>query len=121
MACTAIIPFHNEKNRILNVLAVMTKIKSLSKIICVDDGSVDNTSGLIKKQYPNILIIRLDRNRGKSLAVAKGLDKVKTKYVFLCDADLRNLKQSDAEKAINAVIKNKQIDMIILRRTQSIF
>ena len=120
-SCTAIIPFHNEKKRIFDVLTVLTKITDLSQIVCVDDGSSDNTSQLIKKQYPDISIIRLARNRGKSLAVAEGLNRVKTEYVFLCDADLRNLKRKEIEQAVGAILKNDRIDMMILRRTRSIF
>jgi len=120
-SCTALIPFHNEKKRILNVLNVLFKIETLSQIICVDDGSSDKTYSLIKKQCPLITVVRLKKNMGKSAAVDAGLRKVRTEYVFLCDADLHHLKKSEVERAIRSALKSRVIDLLILRRTHSIF
>lgn len=120
MTCTAIVPFYNERKRIGRVLDQLINVKNLQQIICVDDGSTDNTSQLIKKNYPTIVTIRLNKNCGKTNAVAQGLKKVKTEYVFLCDADLHDLKKDEAEKAIKTTLNNDTIDMLILRRTHSI-
>jgi len=118
--CAAIIPFHNEKNRILGVLDIVTKVKKITKIICVDDGSSDNGYLVIQEKYPQVTLIRLPKNSGKSAAVASGLKIVNEGYVFLCDADLRFLKKDQVEKAVETIFAEKKIDMLILRRINSI-
>ena len=120
MTCTAIVPFYNERKRIGRVLDQLINVRNLQEIICVDDGSTDNTSQLIKKNYPTITLVRLTKDRGKTAAVYEGLKKVKTEYVFLCDADLHDLKKDEVEKAIKTTLNNSKIDMLILRRTRSI-
>ena len=71
--CTCIIPFYNESDRILKVLDGVVKINGINEIICVDDGSTDNTSKLIRKRYPRITIISNPKNLGKTDAVNQAL------------------------------------------------
>lgn len=119
---SAIIPFYNEGERVVEVLKEIVKIKSLSKVICVDDGSNDNSSFLIKKSTVfkknknKILLISFKKNQGKAEAVFAGLKNTNSDYVFILDADLKNLKAEDFKKGIKKIFTNKKIDMIILRR-----
>ncbi len=69
---TCIIPFYNEGRRILRVLDAITRSHAISQIICVDDGSADNTYRQIQEDYPSIEVIRSDRNQGKSRAIVQG-------------------------------------------------
>src|SRR4051812_13633595 len=95
--CSCILPFFNEAERILPVLSVLTAVKNLSEIVCVDDGSTDNASDNIKEKFPNIVIVKNDKNMGKSDAVARGLKSVTSEYVLLMDADLYNLQTEELE------------------------
>ncbi len=113
---TCLIPFYNEGNRILETLGVLTKSKYLSKMICVDDGSTDQSAGLIKKQFPYIKVIQLSKNQGKASAVREGSKFISTEYVLLFDADLSNIKLEEIDNALEKISTDKDIDMIILRR-----
>ncbi len=115
--CSALIPFYNEKERISDVLDQLLKVKNLSEIICIDGASTDGTTDLIRQKYPQIKIIRLEKCSGKTEAVAVGLKKTQADYVFLCDADLQNLKADEIEFAIAAILENDKVDIIIMRRT----
>lgn len=120
-AFTVLIPFYNEKQRIFDTLNIVTKAKSIDKIICVDDGSQDTNYKKIQKKYPQITTIRLEKNQGKSSAILHGLVSVTTEWVFFIDADLKNLQINEIENAIKAV-KNSissanPLDMLILRRS----
>ncbi len=114
--CTAIIPFYNEGSRVDSVLQVITKIQDITEIICVDDGSTDNAYKEIKSKYPKVKLIKLRTNHGKAKAVLKSLKYAKGKYIFLSDGDLKGLRKSEIQKAINKIKKHTWIDMIILRR-----
>lgn len=113
---SCIIPFYNEGERILSVLSVVTKIAEIEEIICVDDGSLDNAWQEIEKNYPQVTLLRFEKNQGKSGAVREGLKQAKGDYIFLLDADLQNLKASEIKAAIDKIKNNPSIDMIILRR-----
>lgn len=113
---TCIIPFYNEGHRLYSVLDEMVALKNLAEIICVDDCSNEDMSAEIKKRYPHIKLIRLDKNLGKSGAVRKGLKHTNGDFVLLFDADLRNVKHEEIEQAVSAVQKMDNIDMLILRR-----
>ena len=115
---TCIIPFYNEKPRIFNVLNEIIKVKNISKIICVDDGSTDNTSDMIKTNYPKVKLIKLKNNTGKSNAIKQGLKHSITSYVILIDADLNNLIIKEIDYAIN-IFHSNNLDMLILRRIKT--
>jgi cellulose synthase/poly-beta-1,6-N-acetylglucosamine synthase-like glycosyltransferase len=58
-----------------------------AKIFVCDDESTDNTSKIIKEKFPKVKLFT-EKNRGKAEAINWLLKKVKTKYVFIVDADV---------------------------------
>ncbi len=61
-----------------------------TEVVVVDDGSLDNTSGVVESfiaDYPFISLIR-NEHRGKGYTVKTGMLAGKGDYLFLCDADL---------------------------------
>lgn len=99
----------------MGVLDAVTKTPELTAIICVDDGSTDDAFQQIAKTFPQVELIKLSRNQGKSAAVHAGLSRVKTEYVFLCDADLSNIKIDTLSKAFGWIKDNRSIDMLIFK------
>lgn len=119
MTFTCIIPFFNEQDRILKVLKAVDQIKGIDEIICADDGSTDNTADVVKRHYPHLLIVYNKKNLGKTDAVKLALQRAKGTYILLLDADLQNLHKTELEKAVATVNRDKEIDMMILRRINS--
>lgn len=112
---TCLIPFYNEGSRIFSVLDVVTQIQEISQIICIDDGSTDDTTFKILKSWPNIEVVRLPENQGKTAAIRHGLHMAVNDFILLMDADLQCVNPSEIINAIHAMQQNT-IDMIILRR-----
>jgi len=89
-----VIPAHNEENRLPETLeqvfAFLKKQSFLADVIVVENGSKDRTFELARKfteQHANLQVIKNDQ-RGKGLAILRGVHEAKGEYVFLCDADL---------------------------------
>lgn len=117
--CDCILPFYNEGLKPIDVVEALLKVKSISKIIAIDDGSDDDSTYLkIKTKFPQVTSIRLKTNAGKSNAVKESLKQVKAEYIFLIDGDLTNIKLNEIEDAIQKIINNDSTDMIILRRIE---
>jgi len=89
-----VIPAYNEAERILPSLDVLFKFCNARfrqfEIICVDDGSSDNTWELIREYQKNSFFkpLRLLKNRGKGNAVKQGMLHATGRYRFFTDADL---------------------------------
>lgn len=113
MCC--LVPFYNERPRIVTVLDALTKSHALSQIICVDDGSTDNGADVVAKKFPTIKIVKLPHNVGKADALRVGLKYVDTDYVFLCDADLLYLDIDALDKSIIYMTTSQTIDMLIYK------
>lgn len=127
--CAALVPAYNEAPRIKQVLAVLTQAKLFKKILVIDDGSNDGTSQIVQVNFPQVELLRLEKNQGKAAAVKAGLAEVKTEYVLLCDADLKGLQASELEAALacmtdcmtNCMTKNQPApEMIILKRVNEV-
>ncbi|MCJ8164782.1 glycosyltransferase family 2 protein [Pontibacter sp. E15-1] len=119
MNVTCLIPFYNERARIASVLRVVTKIRQLSQVLCVDDGSTDGTAAYLRQHWPQVQVVGLTHNRGKAAAIAHALPFVKNETLLLMDADLQGLRSDEVEVAIGALHTLPAIDMIILRRINS--
>lgn len=116
---TCIVPFYNESRRLFVVLNEVVRVKNISQIICVDDASNEDNSKEIYEKYPYIELIRSSKHMGKCGAIRTGLERAKGSYIFLLDADLRNLDYKEIEKAVDFIQHREQLDMLILRRVNA--
>ena len=93
---TILFPMYNEAETAEAVISEFYKEvgdKIPVRIMVVEDGSTDNTKEVLKKlseRIPMTLIMDNER-KGYSKAVAEGLKKVDTKFVFFSDSDGQHL------------------------------
>lgn len=94
---SVVCPFYNEQEVIEaffgRLVSVLNATGDEFEIICVNDGSRDNTLlGLLAAQsrYPGVRIVDLSRNFGKEAALTAGLDIARGDAVIPIDADLQD-------------------------------
>ena len=114
-------PFFNEEDMVdlfmEEVTAVVKPLNMPFEIVCVNDGSTDNTLQKLlqaKKNFTNIRIINLSRNFGKEAALTAGLDFTKGEVIIPIDADLQ-----DPPELIKLFISKWQdgFDVVLAKRT----
>lgn len=85
-----IVPFHNAQKYVKGCLDSITKIEKLAvEVICVDDGSTDNTLDLLKEyqsQDQRIVILQQE-NLYAGIARNNGMKVAQGKYITFIDAD----------------------------------
>ncbi len=102
---TCLIPAYNEADRICAVLRAVMGHPDLAEVIVIDDGSSDDTAD--RAAATGARVVRLASNRGKSGALAAGLDLVHTSHVLLIDADLIGLCAQDVTRLIAPVAEGR--------------
>jgi len=91
---TIVVPAYNEEKRIGGTLDAIHRYfdhKSMTReIIVVDDGSDDDTVGVVnalKGKIYDLRCIRLSANHGKGYAVKAGVERSRGEYILFTDAD----------------------------------
>jgi len=107
-AATVLIPAYNEARTVGNVVA--TALRAGYPVVVADDGSKDGTDEAAARAGAEV--VRLPKNRGKGAAYAAGLERVRTPYVILLDADLVGL-TPDHLRTLLAPVANGQADMAV--------
>lgn len=130
-----IIPVFNEEQNIDPLLKRLIPVLKDSpyEIIFVDDGSIDKTPSIIKKQSTknkNIKLISFYRNFGHQMALAAGYEVVKGDCVITIDADLQDPpeiipqmieKWQKGAKIVYAKRNERQGDNFFKKTTAAIF
>jgi glycosyltransferase involved in cell wall biosynthesis len=107
MKVAAIIPAHNEAERVARVLETVVATPGIDRVILVDDGSKDNTSA-VARTVKGVHVERLDVNRGKGGAMLRGATLAADADVLLfLDADLIGLKTAHVASLIEPVVTGK--------------
>ena len=84
---SVIIPVYNRYNLIDRAIkSVLQQTRPPDEIIVIDDGSTDGTDMIIKKNYPDIILLQ-QKNRGVSCARNNGIKNAKGTWVTLLDSD----------------------------------
>jgi glycosyltransferase involved in cell wall biosynthesis len=92
-----VVPLFNEeesvKKLVANIRAGTDELEMDKEIILVDDGSTDNTWGVIEKlklTVPELKGIKLRRNCGQTSAMVAGFDASSGEIIVTMDGDLQN-------------------------------
>lgn len=91
---SAIVPCYNEEMRVAETLEALLGCPSVDEIIAINDGSTDDTLGILKRFGDKVRIIDLGENEGKGFAIAVGVEEARGGIVVFLDAHLLNLKDS---------------------------
>ena len=80
---TAVVPSYNEPT-VKTVVEKLLNFEFIEKVVVVDDNSEEE----VKIEHERVEVIRNEKNLGKESSVRIGLERVKSPYVLLQDADL---------------------------------
>lgn len=91
---SVIIPAYNEESRLPDSLESLFRYFSENpmpyEVVVVDDGSTDNTRGVVEKWQtgrPQLKLFSLEKNCGKGAALARGVQEAQMKWSLIFDAD----------------------------------
>jgi len=123
-----VVPFYNEEKNISlfldEIIVVIQNIKILNnfEIICINDGSKDNTYNLLENYKSNhefIKIYNLNKNQGQSNAIYIGVKNAKYENIITIDGDCQN-DPKDIINMINFYQKDPSISLLAGERIKRI-
>lgn len=113
---SVVIPIYNVEDYLEECLdSIVNQTFTDLEIICVNDGSKDNSLEILKeyaKKDDRIIVIDQE-NGGHAVATNVGMDRATGKYLFLMDSDDK-LKLDAIELTYNAA-EEKQVDFVLFQ------
>src|SRR5579883_1514155 len=92
-----VVPLHNEQENVTDLYdrlkAVMEGNGESFEIVLVDDGSTDNTFGLLREIVAvdsRVTVVKLRRNFGQTAGLAAGFDHARGEHIIAMDGDLQH-------------------------------
>ena len=104
-----IIPVYNDSVYVTQCIqSVLNQTLKEIEIVCIDDGSTDDSARLIERmmQGEERIVLLQQRNQGPGIARNEGIRKAKGKYVAFLDADDYYLETEALEKMYCACEEN---------------
>lgn len=113
-----VIPMYEETDNVAPMLAqvhrALASYPAPWELICVDDGSADDTYERLRAEAGNygshVRVIRLRRNFGQTAAMQAGIDAARGYYIATLDGDLQN-DPADIPRLI-AELEERDLDLL---------
>jgi GT2 family glycosyltransferase len=77
---------HNRQRELVRCLRHLQALPESVPVVVVDNGSTDGTAQRLRRDFPDVRLVRSERNQGAA-ARNLGVDAVTTPYVAFCDDD----------------------------------
>lgn len=132
---SVVVPFHNEQESVRELYSQLSRVTAFQhdrvEFIFVDDHSADSTPQLLvdlARADGRVIVIRLKRNYGQTVALAAGFDHAEGEVIISMDGDLQHdpadipkLLQVFEETGCDIVSgwRKNRVDNFFLRRAPS--
>lgn len=120
---SVVIPLFNESNLISRLLSELNlNLRSIGEafeIVCVDDGSTDDTLDRIlqfKSENKEVKVVSLSRNFGIQAALTAGLEYAKGDYVVIMDGDFQDPPEMIPQ--LYAKMQESNVDVVTAIRSE---
>ena len=106
---SVIVPIYNTEKYVVECLeSIVNQTLKEIEIICIDDGSTDNSIEIVKCYY-NIKIIH-QKHSGLSIARNTGMQNANGEYIYFCDSD--DILVTNALEELYNYSKKNNLDML---------
>ena len=78
------------------------------EIIVIDNASNDNTVEMLKENFPDVIVVKNNKNRGVAPSRNQGLKNILARYVLILDADT-TIEPEAIDKMVDFMDANPQI------------
>src|SRR5215212_92294 len=88
---SVIVPCHNERSTVAELLRRVIAVPIAKEIIVVDDKSTDGSDAIVEEiasREPVVRLLRQEKNEGKGAALRRGFAEARGEIVIVQDADL---------------------------------
>jgi len=132
---SVVVPFHNEQDSVAELHRRLSEVLGGRyepvEMIFIDDHSTDATLDILKgiaERDPRVVVIRLKRNYGQTVALAAGFDYAEGEVIISMDGDLQHdpadiprMLATFEETGCDIVSgwRKKRVDNFLLRRAPS--
>ncbi len=87
MHISVVIPSYNRRHTLERALqSVFDQTSRADEVILVDDGSTDDSSEMVRRQYPGVIVLK-QPNLGVSAARNHGIARARGEWIALLDSD----------------------------------
>ena len=100
---SCIICAFNEEKRIGVVLTALKNHPNIDEVIVVDDGSTDKTKE-VAGSFAFVKLVSHAKNKGKSSAMAIGIEMARNSVLMFLDADIINITPGDITELAKPVL-----------------
>lgn len=104
---SAIVPVFNEGQRVGKVIRTLIKSGLIDEVICINDGSSDNSLEVLNGFGKKIKLVNFKKNQGKGKAVVAGIKRSRGEFLFFCDSDLINFTLDHISKMLAPILSGK--------------
>lgn len=107
---SVIVPIYNDENNINSVKSILNQTLEDIEIICIDDGSIDNSLNILNSfNDERLKIIHQEENQGYANSKKIGLNESKGEYIYFHEPGI-NISKTYLERLyINAMVNDSDI------------
>jgi GT2 family glycosyltransferase len=108
----------NGKELLKDCLSSLFKVTDYPnyKVIVVDNGSTDGSVEYVKKNFPQVDVLPLDKNygfaKGNNIGIKYALKKYKPKYIILLNNDTKIIQKDWLTKLVETAESDKKIGIV---------
>ncbi len=107
---------YNEEETVEYVVRTCHKMNPDSEVLVVDDGSADRTPEILaglEKEIP-VKVVPLEENKGKSFAMATGVEEAANEIILFFDADVTGIRENHFRQLLDPMLVDPpEADMVV--------